>query len=110
MSARITDASPYTHLMVSTACSSGDKIHPEDWGGRITELFPEYTDLPAVTEPPIGGEGQPPRNPPMWIRVYLRHDKVANATGFRFTSFDDTLRDMITSLRDIGGVQYNSAA
>ena len=62
-------------------CRSGDKIHPEDWGGRITELFPEYVGLPAVTEPPIGGEGQPQRNNPMWIRVYLRHDKIANAVS-----------------------------
>lgn len=90
--------------------SSGDKIHPEDWGGRITELFPGYSDLPAVTEPPIGGEDQPPRNDPMWIRVYLRHDKIANALGFRFRSFDETLRDMIMSLESIGGVQYNCAS
>ena len=62
-------------------CRSGDKIHPEDWGGRITELFPDYVGLPAVTEPPIGGEGQPKRNNPMWIRVYLRHDKIANAVN-----------------------------
>ena len=40
----------------------------------------------------------------------LRHDKIANATGFRFTSFDDTLRDMVTSLVDVGGVVYNEAA
>ena len=136
-------------------CRSGDKIHPEDWGGRITELFPEYVGLPAVTEPPIGGEGQPQRNNPMWIRVYLRHDKIANAVstplkaslvmaslvmasllfwsvppifshplqrlrsicsgglaqvGFRFREFDETLREMIVSLRDVGGVGYNSAA
>ena len=89
--------------------SSGDKIHPEDWGPRITELFPDYSGLPTVTEPAIGAEGQPPRNDPMWLRVYLRHDKVANATGFRFTSFDDTLSDMVTSLVEVGGVQPHSA-
>ena len=27
-----------------------------------------------VTEPAIGAEGQPARNDPQWIRVYLRHD------------------------------------
>lgn len=135
--------------MRARVCRSGDKIHPEDWGGRITELFPEYVGLPAVTEPPIGGEGQPQRNNPMWIRVYLRHDKIANAVspplkaslvmasllkwsvppifshplqrlrsicsvlaqvGFRFREFDETLREMIVSLRDVGGVGYNSAA
>jgi hypothetical protein len=41
----------------------------------------------------------------MWIRVSLRNDKVSNATGFRFTTFDDTLRDMVTSLVEIGGVE-----
>lgn len=50
------------------------------------------------------------RNDPMWMRVYLRHDKISNATGFQFTSFDDTLKDMITSLVEVGGVVYNEAA
>lgn len=78
--------------------SSGDKIYPEHWGGRITELFPEYKNLPNTTDP------QSKRNDPMWIRVYLRNDKIVNTVGFRFTRFDDTLRDMIKSLVDVGGV------
>ena len=68
-------------------------------GPRIIELFPDYKGLPDRTEP------KAERNDPMWIRVSLRNDKVSNATGFRFTTFDDTLRDMVTSLVEIGGVE-----
>eukprot|EP01050_Picozoa_sp_SAG11_P034938 SAG11_NODE_12561_length_697_cov_0.884615_1_plen_77_part_10 len=39
------------------------RLRRQDWGGRITELFPQYSGLPTVTEPPIGGDGAPSRPP-----------------------------------------------
>jgi hypothetical protein len=46
----------------------------------------------------------------MWNRVYLPHAKIANAVGFRFRSLDDTVKDMVTGLVDVGGVVYHEAA
>jgi len=81
---------------------SGDKILPEDIGGRIMELFPEYNCATTVAP---GPDKKVVRNATFWIRVNMRNDKVSKATGYHFHTFDDTMKATVESLVKIGGVK-----
>merc|ERR1711920_173733 len=88
--------------------SAWDKIYPEDIGKRIKELYPHIL---AATSLKPDSNGQAPRNPPIWMRVNHRNDRVREALpGFMFRPWDETMSAMVDSLIAIGGVAPNSAA
>lgn len=85
--------------------TSGDTVFPEDLGPRIMELYPSYQC--ATTVAPPAQTKEVVRREPFWIRVHLRNDKVVNAIGMSFHSFDDTLRATVESLTTVGGITPN---
>jgi len=41
----------------------------------------------------------------IWMRLQLRNDKVCAATGMKFRSLEESLRDNATALIEIAGLQ-----
>jgi len=83
--------------------SSGDRCHPEELGVRVMDIFPEYSGC-ATTLVPADGAKKVTKNNPIWLRVHHSHEKVANMVGIKFTSWNDTLRETVKSLVEVGGI------
>lgn len=93
------------------AVSSGDRyllsdmtrIHPEDIGARLNDMYPQYNSAAEVGKDKDGGDSICPIDP-LWDRVQARNDMACNNLGVSFTAWDVTLRDTVESLVSIGGV------
>ena len=92
--------------------SSGDRylltdmtrIHPEDIGKRINDLFPEYKAADMIGLDDQGGTTTKPIDP-VWDRVQARNDLSRARLGADlYTPFEVTLRETVESLVTLGGV------
>ena len=84
--------------------SDMSRIHPEDIGARLNDLFADYDCADTVGPDSNGGDSIEPIHP-MWDRVQARNDKARAALDFEFTYLDATLKDTVESLVEIGGVE-----
>ena len=76
------------------------RIHPEDVGHRLNDLFPQYlaTTTLSTTEP------QMPVHP-IWDSVQTRNDLARAELKMQFTPLDESLVDCVESVIAIGGLQ-----
>ena len=86
-------------------CTSGDVLPPEHIRERIQLIRPDW-DVSVGDS--MGSDlrlGDATRIQSLWLRVYLRNNKLRDAVGFSFRSFDDTIGATLDALVDIGQVR-----
>ena len=80
------------------------RIHPEDIGKRINDLFPEYKAADMIGLDDQGGTTTESIDP-VWDRVQARNDLSRARLGADlYTPFEVTLRETVESLVTLGGV------
>ena len=89
--------------------ASGDKVRVGEVAGRILDLGGHWADVAVATTvlPPPGAKA-PVSSDPLWMRVHTRADSVQQAVGLRFKPWNDTLRDTLQSLVDVGGAKIQT--
>jgi len=83
--------------------SNATKVWPEDIGKHINGLYPSFA---AATDVHAHDDDHPLKPvSPVWDTVQVRNDRVREAVGISFRSFEDTLKDTVDSLIARGGLQ-----
>jgi len=85
-------------LLANTA-----KVWPEDIGKHINGLYPSFAAATSVQACDDKNPLQPVS--PVWDTVQVRNDRVREAIGLSFRSFEESLKDTVDSLIALGGLQ-----